>query len=173
MTTAEVYGLKCVGHNNIGEAAFTWIGDNVFIGVNATILMGARIGNNSIVGAGTVVSGTYEDGVVIAGNPGKVICTVDELYAKRKNREIESAKLYAKMWKKRFGEFPNINQMTNAFAWLYLPHTQASVDKYTKLFDLSGVERDLFIEKFLTSEPTFNSFEEFLSICESEMKKEL
>ena len=35
----------------------TTIGDNVFIGVNSTILMGAQIGNNVIIGAGSVVGG--------------------------------------------------------------------------------------------------------------------
>ena len=41
----------------IGEAGQTVIGDNVFIGMNAIILMGTKIGNNCIVGAGSVVGG--------------------------------------------------------------------------------------------------------------------
>lgn len=164
---AEMSGL------NIGEAANTYIGDNVFLGVNVTILMGTHIGNNCIVGAGSVVSGNYGDGVVIAGNPGKVICKVDELQGKRESRQIESAKLYAKMWKKRFGKFPNITQMTNAFAWLYLPHTQETIEKYPKLFDLSGVDKNLYVDKFLATDPVFNNFDEFIDICESEMMEEL
>ena len=43
----------------IGEAGQTVIGDNVFIGMNAIILMGTKIGNNCIVGAGSVVGGGY------------------------------------------------------------------------------------------------------------------
>jgi len=86
---------------NVGECKFTHIGDNVFIGMNAIILMGAHIGNNSIVGAGAVVSGTYDDGVVIAGNPGKVICTVDEYYNKLVHREITAAKAYVAQWRKK------------------------------------------------------------------------
>lgn len=49
------------------------IGENVFIGVNAIILKGSKIGNNCVIGAGAVVSGTFEDNTVIAGNPAKVI----------------------------------------------------------------------------------------------------
>lgn len=41
----------------LGEFRMTTIGDNVFIGVNSTILMGAQIDNNVIVGAGSVVAG--------------------------------------------------------------------------------------------------------------------
>ena len=49
------------------------IGDNVFIGMNSIILKGTTIGNNCVVGAGSIVHGTFEDNCVIAGNPAKVI----------------------------------------------------------------------------------------------------
>lgn len=153
-------------YGNIGEAAVTWIGDNVFIGVNATILMGAHIGSNSIVGAGAVVSGKFPNEVVIAGNPARVICTIGELYEKRKMEEVESAKLYAKEWKKKFKRYPDIYEMTNAFAWLYLPHTQESIEKYPEFFNLSGVEKYIFCKKFIDSQPVFDSFQKFLEECE-------
>ena len=156
------------GYCNVGEAGITWIGDNVFIGVNSTILMGAHIGNNSIVGAGAVVSGTFPDGVVIAGNPAKVICTVDELYEKRKRKEVESAKLYVREWKKKFGKYPDVYEMTNAFAWLYLPHTKETIEKYPNLFKLSGVTKDVYLDKFLSSQPVYNSFQDFVEECENE-----
>lgn len=49
------------------------IGNNVFIGCNCIILKGTQLGNNCIVGAGSVVHGVYEDNCVIAGNPARVI----------------------------------------------------------------------------------------------------
>ena len=49
------------------------IGENCFIGMNSIILKGTVIGNNSIVGAGSVVCGCFPDNVVIAGNPAKII----------------------------------------------------------------------------------------------------
>ena len=67
----------------IGEGKETYIGDNCFIGMNSIILMGAHIGNNCIVGAGSVVHGSFPDNVVIAGNPARVICTLQEHYEKR------------------------------------------------------------------------------------------
>lgn len=54
------------------------IGDNTFIGMNAIILKGTAIGRNCIVGAGSVVHGTFPDGVVIAGNPAKIIKSTSE-----------------------------------------------------------------------------------------------
>ena len=49
------------------------IGRNVFIGCNSLILKGTELGDNCIIGAGSVVSGKFEPGCVIAGNPAKVI----------------------------------------------------------------------------------------------------
>ncbi len=53
------------------------IGDNCFIGMNSIILKGTRIGNNVIVGAGSVVQGAFPDNCIIAGNPAKVIRQLD------------------------------------------------------------------------------------------------
>lgn len=49
------------------------IGRNCFIGCNVLILKGSKIGDNCVVGAGAVVSGSFEDNCVIAGNPAKII----------------------------------------------------------------------------------------------------
>ncbi len=65
---------------NIGDALPVTIGNNVFVGMNSIILMGTEIGNNCIVGAGSVVKGKFPDDVVIAGNPARVLCSIQELY---------------------------------------------------------------------------------------------
>lgn len=49
------------------------IGNNCFIGMNTIILKGSIIGDNSIVGAGSVVSGKYKSNSIIYGNPAEVI----------------------------------------------------------------------------------------------------
>lgn len=49
------------------------IEDNVWIGENVIILPNVRIGHNVIIGAGSVVTKSFKDNVVIAGNPAKII----------------------------------------------------------------------------------------------------
>lgn len=58
------------------------IGNNCFIGHGAVILPGVSIGDNVIVGAGSIVSKNVPSGVVCAGVPAKVICTIEEYYKK-------------------------------------------------------------------------------------------
>lgn len=54
------------------------IGDNVWIGGGVTIIGGVKIGQNSIIGAGSVVTKNIPDGVIVAGNPAKVIREITE-----------------------------------------------------------------------------------------------
>jgi maltose O-acetyltransferase len=49
------------------------IGDNCWIGGNSVINPGVSLGNNVVVGSGSVVTKSFGDNVVIAGNPAKII----------------------------------------------------------------------------------------------------
>jgi acetyltransferase-like isoleucine patch superfamily enzyme len=49
------------------------IGDDVWIGANATILPGVEIGNGAIIGAGAVVRTTVPADAIVAGVPARVV----------------------------------------------------------------------------------------------------
>lgn len=58
------------------------VGENCFIGARTTILPNVKIGNNTIIGACSLVNKDIPANVVAAGNPCKVICTLDEFRKK-------------------------------------------------------------------------------------------
>lgn len=60
-------------YNNADIFGKIVIGNNVFIGINCTILPNTFIGDNCIVGAGSVVRGKFPENSVIIGNPAKVV----------------------------------------------------------------------------------------------------
>lgn len=62
------------------------------IGASSVVLPNVRIGNNVIIGAGSVVTKDIPDNVVCAGNPAKVICSLDE-YIKKYNAKITNENL--------------------------------------------------------------------------------
>jgi len=73
-------GVKILSHdhckrvdNNQPFLTHTYIGKNCFIAVNAIILPGVKIGDEVIVGAGSIVTKDVPSNTVVAGNPAKII----------------------------------------------------------------------------------------------------
>ncbi len=65
-------------HKGINVFGRIKIGNNVFIGSGTTILPNIVIGNNVVIGAGSVITKNVADNVVVAGNPARVIRTMEE-----------------------------------------------------------------------------------------------
>jgi maltose O-acetyltransferase len=62
------------------------IGDNCFIGYEAIIMPGVKIGNNVVVGAGSIVTKDVPSDSVVAGVPARMIESLTE-YLERRNKE--------------------------------------------------------------------------------------
>ena len=60
------------------------IGKNCFIGCRTIILPNVTIGDNVIIGAGSIVNKDIPSNTVAAGNPCKVICTIEAYKNKHK-----------------------------------------------------------------------------------------
>ncbi len=54
------------------------IADNVWIGHDVTILKGVSIGENSIVATGSIVTKSVPANAIVAGNPAKVVGSIEE-----------------------------------------------------------------------------------------------
>lgn len=82
------------------------IGNNIYFGKNCTVLKGVTIGDNCIIGAGSLVNKSIPANSVAAGVPAKVICSLDEYYKKRCIESIDEAFEYALSINERFGRLP-------------------------------------------------------------------
>lgn len=72
------------------------IGNNVWFGENVTILKGVSIGNNCIIGYGSIVTKSIPDNSVAVGCPARVICSIEDYYNKRKIKYVDECFEYAK-----------------------------------------------------------------------------
>lgn len=148
---------------NIGDAKPVTIGNNVFIGIGTLIVMGTEIGNNVIIGAQSVVHGKIPDDCVVAGNPAKVICTIEEFYEKRLLNEEACAVQNVQLAINRIGRKPTIEEMGDAFAWMYMPRDESTLQRYPQFFNLPGNDQSKFKKDFMESNQKYKSYEEFIS----------
>ena len=144
----------------IGEAGRTEIGNNVFIGVNSIILMGSKIGDNVIVGAGSVVSGIFPSNVVIAGNPAKIIRTLDEHLSIRLSKYQREAFLYYNCFVKRYNREPNIQEMGPFFP-LFIERNMETIIRTRVNISPNGDNCDDLLSCLLKSTPLYKCFDDF------------
>lgn len=153
----------------IGEGKETVIGENCFLGMNSIILMGSHIGNNVIVGAGSVVHGDVPDNVLIAGNPAKVICTLQKHYENRVKSSPDEAKFCVHQFIERKGKKPEPKDM-GGFKFLFAYREKKYLESEGLHFFCHGDEPKEIEDAFYASTPKWNGFEEMLTESENDYK---
>ena len=88
---------RITGKTKIGKII---IGNNVFIGMNSILLPNIKIGDNCIIGAGSVVTKSMPENSVICGNPAKVINSIDNFKEKQKQK-LKNLPVFEKNWRKK------------------------------------------------------------------------
>lgn len=135
------------------------IGDNVFIGYGSTILKGVNIGNNVIIGAETVVSKDIPSNSVCAGNPVRIICSMQQYYEKLEKNQLENIILEAKHFFNKHGRLPNIEE-TSYFMFTFLERTEEN-KKYINQLSFKGCDKQKIEEIFMNTQPIFNGYEDY------------
>ena len=89
-----------IGHGTIIHGCS--ISDNVLVGMGSIILNNAKIGKNTIIGAGSLVTQGKEfpEGVLILGNPAKVIRQLTEAEIESIQRSADNYVSLSKKYKK-------------------------------------------------------------------------
>lgn len=63
------------------------VGNNVFIGMRSIIMPGVIIGNNVLIAAGSIVTKQIPDGMIVGGNPARIIGKTADYYEKWKGKQ--------------------------------------------------------------------------------------
>lgn len=151
--------LKIVYGDVIGSAGKVVIKDNCFIGVNTIILKGCVIGENTIIGAGSVVCHDIPPNSVAAGNPCRVICTLEEYYHKRKRAELYEASELIRSYYYRHGVFPPKDELAEFF-WLFQSRTETMPNSFLSKFHYGGENASFTVNRYCNSKPLFESYED-------------
>lgn len=72
---------RMINPDDKGEGSVV-IGNNVFVGVHSIILPNVSIGDNTVIGAGSVVTKNVPPGVLVLGNPARVVKELPRPYPK-------------------------------------------------------------------------------------------
>lgn len=95
--TLEGWNMKSPAQSDMPFKGDTVVGNDVWIGQNATILPGVHIGDGAIIGANSVVGSDVEPYTVVVGNPAKTI-------RHRFDEELTELLLKFKWWDKPIEE---------------------------------------------------------------------
>lgn len=147
-----------------GASGVVEIGDNVFIGMNAIIERNVKIGNNVIIGAGSVVTKDCEENSVYAGVPAKRIMSIDEFLLKRRDRQLDEAKLLAQKYYARFHKKPESEVFHEYFMLFETSESVMSNAAFEKKIQL-GNSREQTVLYMKEHAPVFQSYDEFMEYC--------
>ena len=95
--TLEGWNMEPPAQEDLPLKGDTIVGNDVWIGQNATILPGVHIGDGAIIGANSVVGSDIDPYTIVAGNPAKVL-------RKRFDDELINLMLRFKWWDKSIEE---------------------------------------------------------------------
>ena len=143
------------------------IGNDVWIGQNATILGGVKIGNGAVVGAGAVVTKDIPPYAIVAGNPARVI-------KYRFDEETIKKFLAVKWWnwdlKKIADNMPLVTDVEKFLAIHYSPELENfPEDDLSRLLENFGGRVYQFIADFRAARPLWKKV--VREFCQSDFEK--
>ncbi len=152
--------LNGVYHDVLGSSGKITIGNNVFIGMHTTILKGVTVGNNVIIGANSLVNHDIPDNVVVAGNPARVIISLEEYHKKRlAAQKAEAFELYSS-YVERFGKEPP-EQVFDEFFWLFADRSKDLPEYFSRQMKWHG-DYEVVKKLYENTVNEFSNYEDFL-----------
>lgn len=140
------------------------IGNNVFIGVNSLVLRNSSIGDNCIIGAGSIVCSSIPSNSVATGNPAKVIMSLDDYCEKRKKSILKEAINEVRHFYEVNSRYPIESEMIR-FGFLFSCKDMVLLNSISTI----GDDHDSFINTYLNQKSQFNNYSEFLEYAKAQI----
>ena len=150
----------------LGSSGKVKIGNNVFIGVETTILKGVTIGNDVIIGAKSLVNKDCLKSGVYAGNPARYIMSLEDYYEKRKSKQLEEAVELAKEYYKTYKKYPE-KEIFREFFFLFSDGDDSLCPTFDDVMNLEG-NRGNSYNKLNKNKKIFKDYSEFLNYVKTE-----
>lgn len=156
--------IKGLDGGILGASGRVEIGNNVFIGMHATILRGVTIEDNVIIGSGAVVTKDCLKNGVYAGNPARRIAELSDFIQKRKKVQIEEAKELAVWYYRKYQKRPPEEIFHEYFMLFFDKGAILERPWCVNKLKLCGNFEDslLYVEKY---ERPFENYDAFLKFC--------
>lgn len=142
----------------LGSIRRVEIGDNVYVGRNAMILAGAKIGNNVIIGADSVVTREIPDNCVAVGNPCRKVYSIEEYHEKRKAAQLAEAADIIRSYYERYHCKPPIDVMSEHF-WLFTNKKEDLLAHFISQNNLMLGSEEKTWKNFLDHTPEFEGYD--------------
>lgn len=142
----------------IPASGMVHIGNNVYFGRQCTVLKGVTIGDNCIIGFGSLVTKSIPANSVAVGRPAKVVSSIEEYYKKRKEIALQEAFEYARVLTKKLGRKPTMFDLYEEFPF----YLDGDAEDPGLRIPISRQTRGISEEWKKNHKALFRNFEEFL-----------
>lgn len=153
--TAKVFGP--IWHEFLPSSGRVKIGNNVYFARNCTVLKGVTIGDNCVIGYGSIVVRNIPANSVAVGAPARVVCTIQEYYEKRKKQSLEEAFAMARLIYNKTGKRPTVEQMYEEFPFWMDGDQEDDRLRYSVRYQTRGYY-DIYRKEHKAPFDSFNSF---------------
>lgn len=147
----------------LGSAGKVKIGNNVFVGMNTVILKGVTIGNNVIIGAGSLVNKDIPDNCVAAGNPARVIMSLEDYHEKRIAAQEKEAAELVREYRAVYGRDPDEAALSEFF-WLFTGDDGELPRSWEAQMQQIG-NREFSAQVLKKQKPKYQNMQELLDHC--------
>ena len=156
-------------HDFVNSSGRVEIGSNIYIGTNVIVLRGVTIGDNCVIGAGSVVTHDIPANSVAVGAPCRVVCSLDEYYQKRKVKGLQEAVEHVKAFQKNFGRDPLPHELYVEFIYFV---DASNVEEYERQGVPVRSQLSIAYGDWLsTHKAKFSSYDDFIQYVNQKMNE--